>query len=111
MSLIASVVTLFYSCKEKEEREDVLSKKEMVQVLSQIYVIEDKVNRLSLDRDSAQVVFNELMIRLRDSTGVSDSVLKRSLKYYTDRPDQMQEVYTALVDSLNLREQRSTVSN
>ena len=37
---------------------------------------------------------------------MSDSVFKKSFDYYMDRPKEMELIYTALVDSLSLMEQR-----
>jgi hypothetical protein len=35
-----------------------------------------------------------------------DSVFRKSLDYYMARPRTLEHIYTALIDSLNLREQR-----
>ena len=37
-----------------------------------------------------------------------DSSLKKTYQYYGDHPKEMEEVYDALIDSLSLREQRTT---
>jgi hypothetical protein len=105
LTILAGMV-VFGSCEEKKEA--VLSEKEMVQVLTEIYIAEDKVNRMSLDPDSSKKVFDIMMVKISHKTGVSDSVFKKSLEYYSSRPKEMEKIYTALVDSLNLKEQRSS---
>jgi hypothetical protein len=79
----------------------------MVHALMNVYITEQKVTALTLSRDSSAVLFKKLNERLLDSLHVQDSVLKKSYNYYLDRPLQLEQIYTALVDSLNLREQRA----
>jgi hypothetical protein len=79
----------------------------MVNVLIEVYIAEEKVNRLLLHRDSASTVFRTMQGLISKKTGVSDSVLKKSFDYYVDRPKQLELIYTALVDSLQLREQKT----
>ena len=102
-------ILLLFSCQTSERKPgDVLTKNEMVKVLSEIYILEEKANRLALPSDSAQQVFEALRQKFFESTGIQDSLFKKSFDYYMDRPQQMEEIYTILVDSLQLREQRAT---
>ena len=94
---------------KKRAPKGILEREEMVKVLSEIYVTEEKVNRLSLSSDSAAIVFEKLRERVFQKVGTQDSILKRSMQYYTRRPKEMEQIYTALVDSLSLREQRESV--
>ena len=87
----------------------VLNQQEMVKVLTEVYVAEEKVNRLSLSRDSAEEVFTILQSKIFEKTGVPDSVFKKSVNYYLEHPVELEQIYTVLVDSLNLQEQRANV--
>ncbi len=78
----------------------------MVAALTEIYLSEQKVNRLGIPRDSAEREFERFKQVIFKNIGISDSIFKRSFDYYMDRPAEMEEIYTALVDSLSLREQR-----
>ncbi len=88
----------------------ILSEQEMVKVLMEIYINEEKVNRLSLRQDSALVVFDRFESKTYQKVGVTDSVFQRSLDYYFGHPRELQAIYSAVVDSLQLREQRVTTS-
>lgn len=107
--VIVAMVMVSCSGKKGGGSDDVLSKGEMVKVLTQVYLAEEKVNRLSLSRDSAEKVFKVLEGKIFSKTGVSDSVFRKSVDYYLERPVQLEEIYTVLVDSLNLHEQRENV--
>jgi len=105
--LFPALLGLLVSCNRSARPEGILSHTDMVRTLTEIYVAEEKVNRLGLVRDSGEKVFDSLRVRIFRNMPYPDSVFKRSLNYYTDRPKEMQDIYTALVDSLQLREQRA----
>ncbi|HEY0770448.1 MAG TPA: DUF4296 domain-containing protein [Sphingobacteriaceae bacterium] len=111
ISLIAWLVfiggsSLLFSCKGEKET-GVLSQEEMVRVLTEIYIVEDKVNRLTMGPDTSRQIFNRMRERISEKTGIPETTFLKSLDYYTQRPKQMEQIYTALVDSLNLKEQRA----
>lgn len=83
----------------------------MVRALTHVYIAEEKVRQLSLRTDSSQQVFNRLQGKVLSQAGVSDSVLKKSIDYYMDHPLELEQIYTTLVDSLNLMEQHKTVEH
>lgn len=94
------------SCGEKMP-EGILSKQQMVEVMEEIYIAEEKVNHLALPRDSAKVVATAMTAKVFEKAAVQDSVFRRSFDYYMERPREMELIYTALVDTLQLREQRA----
>jgi hypothetical protein len=96
------------ACEPKKEVEGrILSQHEMVNTLLDVYITEQKVTVLTLPRDSSELLFKKLNAKVLESRNVPDSVLKKSFDYYLARPKELEKIYTALVDSLNLREQRS----
>jgi hypothetical protein len=100
---------LVVSCKREESPADVLSREQMVKVLSELYLTEEKVNKLSLNRDSAALVFNYFNDEVFKKVGTTDSVFRRSMDYYMERPKEIEKIYAALIDSLNLQEQRLSI--
>ena len=95
------------SCSDGDrDNKDILTRKQMVKALTEIYLAEQKINRLGLPRDSAEGEFERFKKRVFEKIEVQDSVFKRSFNYYMDRPRDMEFIFTALVDSLSLMEQR-----
>ena len=94
------------SCAEKKP-EGILSKAEMVQIMEELYIMEEKINQLALSRDSAKQVFKVMEERVFESTAVDDTLFRKSFDYYMEHPREMELIYTALVDTLQLREQRA----
>lgn len=102
------LLILSVSCGDNDRRPaDILSEKELIRVMADLYVTEEKVNRLGLRRDSAEQVFHLLHEKTLVTAGIPDSVFRKSMQYYMARPGEMDKIYTALVDTLQLREQRT----
>lgn len=110
LSFLLFTVILF--CCEKEKRPDgILSPPEMVSTMAGLYLGEQKVSNLKLNADSSKVVFEKMRGKIFEQAGVKDSLFKKSFDYYIERPLELEQIYTALVDSLNLREQRLNISH
>lgn len=99
-------VLLGSACDQAERDPAILSHEEMVKILTEIYLTEQKVNRLGLPRDSAESEFERFKKMVFKKKDISDSLFRKSFDYYMDRPKEMELIYTALVDSLGLMEQR-----
>lgn len=78
----------------------------MVKVMSELYLAEQKVSSLGVPRDSLKQVFDVMKDKILKKNGTTDPAFKRSLKHYMDQPKAFEELYTALIDSLNLHEQQ-----
>jgi len=101
------VLILCCSCTDSDRNDnDILTREQMVKTMTEIYLAEQKINRLGLPRDSAEREFDHFKHVIFEKIDVSDSVFKRSFDYYMDRPKEMEIIFTALVDSLSLMEQR-----
>jgi len=77
---------------------------EMVAFLIDLHTAQAEVQNLKLQPDSAAFLFNVLERQILDDHNSEDSVFYKSYSWYLDRPDQMLDIYTAVVDTLSLRE-------
>lgn len=107
--LTLAALAILASCGQNPRDKDILSKQEMVKIMEELYIAEEKVNHLALSRDSAKQVFARMESRVFESAAVDDSIFKKSFDYYMERPAEMELIYTALVDTLQLREQRAPI--
>lgn len=89
-----------------ERPSEVLTEAEMVRVLTEIYQYEEKINRLNEPRDSAEKIFALASPGIFQRIGIPDSVFRSSYDYYIDHPAELERIYSVVVDSLSLREQR-----
>nr|WP_236676142.1 DUF4296 domain-containing protein [Chryseolinea lacunae] len=104
--LVLLVAVLAFSCGKEKAPQNLLPQDKVVNVLSDLYVVEQKVNALALKRDTSEQIFAKLKDKVFEKNGVTDSSFRVSLDYYVDRPGVIEGIYSQLVDSLNLREQR-----
>lgn len=107
--LFLAALAWIVSCGE-DRPEGILSKEEMVRIMEELYIAEEKINHLALSRDSSRTVFSVMGEKVFENFAVTDSIFKRSFDYYMERPKDMELIYTALVDTLHLREQRAPFS-
>ena len=96
------------ACDTEKKEQKVLAREDMVRVLTEIYLAEEKVQRVGVKADSSAKLFARMNKKIEQRTGIPDSVFQESLRYYMERPTELQEIYTILVDSLSLMEQRSS---
>lgn len=102
------LIVILISCgKGTKKPADVLEQDQMVKVLSEVYIAEQKVANLAFGVDSSQRLFGAMRNLVFEKTGVPDSVFKRSMDYYMEHPKELEQIYAVLVDSLQLREQRT----
>ena len=105
LSFSLSTLLILSACSNNKKPSGILSHAEMVKALTQVYLSEQATNRLGLKSDSAVAVLRELKSKNLKKTEISDSAFNKSFNYYIDRPIELEEIYTALVDSLTLKEQ------
>lgn len=83
----------------------------MVGIMEELYIAEEKINQLALSGDSSRQVFSIMQSRLFENAGVTDTAFRKSFDYYMERPKELELIYTALVDTLQLREQRASFNS
>jgi len=110
-SIGLAILLLFPSCARDRKPVGVLSEAEMVHVLTEIYLAEEKAGNLGILYDSTVKLFPRFEARVFEKTGVSDSVFRKSMDYYKANPKELEHIYTALVDSLNLKAQEESLSD
>ena len=105
-----SVVVLMIfamSCSDKRQvPQGILTHDQMVAVMSELYITEQKVSSMGLKRDSLEQIADVMKDKIFAKSGITDSVFRKSMDYYMDHPQELELIYTSVVDSLNLREQR-----
>jgi hypothetical protein len=83
-----------------------LPKEKLVSLLVQLHLLEARVEASRLSPDSARALFQAQKKELlwKNNVPAPDSLLERSYRYYAVNNKDMDEIYKAVVDSLQLRE-------
>jgi hypothetical protein len=101
-----ALIFLLPACAPDKTPAGVLSEQEMVKILAEIYLAEEKTERAGIPYDSARKIFPKFEAKIYEKMSVSDSVFLKSMEYYKAHPKKLDYIYSALVDSLNLQAQR-----
>lgn len=88
----------------------VLSKKEYAEYLVSVYVAEAKLNTLAITPDSAMKLFQPFEQSLVEKYSTTDSAIQKTYQYYLAHPEQLEQVFTAVIDTLNLKEQKAAAN-
>ncbi|MEQ8548362.1 MAG: DUF4296 domain-containing protein [Cyclobacteriaceae bacterium] len=81
-----------------------LSQSEMVNLLIDVHLLEAKVQKLYLTKDSAVQVYNYFEKKLLEQHDVNDSVYNLSLNFYLKEIGEFKTIYDQVVDSLLARQ-------
>lgn len=100
------VLALLTQCKQDKKPEGLLSKEQMVGLMVDVYLAEAKITNSQLPRDSVLKLFYPYEDSLAAKRGLNDSTLKVNYQYYLQRPNELEAILDAVIDTLNLREQR-----
>lgn len=104
---LGMMILVLSACGKSGRPEGILTQKQMVSVMTELYVAEEKANRLPIPSDSAKKLYPMFSAKAFEKAEVSDSVFHKSLEYYMSEPEKLEIIYTILIDSLNLKAQRA----
>jgi hypothetical protein len=108
---LISFIAIFFvvaGCQRETRPAGVLSKEEYAKFLVSVYVAEAKLNTYVITPDSAMKLFLPYERSLQKKFDTSDSVIQKTYQYYLAHPLELEQVYTAVIDTLNLMEQKAT---
>lgn len=105
MAVVFTLLAFLLACGAEKKPDEVLEEDAMVRILMDIYITEEKVNRLAFTRDSTEKIFPLFKDRIYRNAKINDSIFVRSMEYYLAHPKKLERVYSAVIDSLTLREQ------
>ena len=103
-----TIIIFITSCQDRRP-EDVLSKKDYADYLVDVYLAEAQITTLAIPPDSAMKLFQPFEQSLLRKYSTSDSVIQKTYQYYLGHPEEMEQVYTTVIDTLNLLEQKQQI--
>ena len=103
---------IVFSCSNRKDLpEGVLSKEEMAKILTEFYLREARINTIHVSQDSGQNIMQLYRNKYAEQTGVPDSIVEMSYQYYLANPAELGEIYDRIIDSLALKEQRTSINS
>ncbi len=99
--LFLTVLVIVCACTAKEAPEDLIGRKKMTKVLTEVHLLEAKITQLTISpKDSIQSVYDHFEKLLFEDLEITQEQYDRSFNYYVDNPAELEKVYNAVVDSL-----------
>ncbi len=93
------------SCKEERVPENILSVDKMAAILVDVHLAEGKIQRLHLNGDTAKLTFGYYERKIFEKHQVDKEHYKKSFGYHLNDITTMDQIYSRVVDSLNVRRQ------
>ncbi len=106
--LVIAVLLTLIQCKEEQKPAGIMNEEEMVDLLVELYLAEAKISLTGIRRDSANKLFLPYEESIIAARGITDSTLNKNYDYYFQHPDELEHILDAVMDTLNLREQRAS---
>jgi hypothetical protein len=105
---LTTILLVVAGCQHEKRPPGVLNKEEYARFLVSVYIAESKLNTYAITPDSAMKLFLPYEQALEKKFDTSDSVIQKTYQYYLAHPQELEQVYTAVIDTLNLMEQKAT---
>ena len=103
-SFLAIIILVAVNCSSDRPPDTIMDEGQMVNYLIDIHIAEAAVQNLRLKADSAKVVFTVKEKQLLKKHHLTDSIFINSYNYYLGHPNKLEEIYSAVVDSISLRQ-------
>lgn len=89
---------------------EVLSQDQMVELMIKVHLLEAKVKKLYLNKDSSEAVYKHYEEMLFEEMDITYEKYEKSTEFYVDHVEVYQPIYEQVVDSL-LARQKGNKSN
>ncbi len=103
--LLFTLVFLLLSCSEEGAKPDnLLPKETMVRVMADMQLAEAKVKNLHLSTDSTRKLYSLYELSIFEQYNVEPEQYRESFTWYLNNYKEMNEIHTALMDTLDRRQ-------
>ena len=101
-----NILTFFIiiSC-DNEKEVNVIEKGKMAKILIEMHLSEEMIGVLKFDKDTLSALFSEKEKQVFQKHSVTEKEYRESYSYYFFNPQQLEDVYEELIDSLLLYQQ------
>lgn len=107
VTILAAILALSACDNDADRPKDRIPPQTMVLILRDVHRGEQQVSQLGLrGQDSALVVFQALEQRIYKKYGFDSAAYRLSYMHYAARPEEFKRIYQAVIDSLQVEEER-----
>ena len=102
--LLFLTIFIIISCERVVEK-NIIEKEEMINILIDIHLMEESIDLLKLDSDTSRALFDKKEIEIFEKYSVSERLYRESFSYYFFNPQELDDIYVSIIDSLMLYQQ------
>ena len=100
----------FTACGSDEKPENLLDQDRMVNIMTDIHLIEAEINNLHLQhQDSSVFMYQKLKVRMLKKYNTDTATFRSNFKYYVMNPDKMKPIYSEVKKKLEDIKKKKTV--
>lgn len=100
------------ACSSGEKPENLIDEDTMVNIMTDIHLIEAEINNLHLQhQDSSVFMYQKLKVRMLKKYNTDTAIFNASFKYYILNPDKMKPVYAEVKKKLEAVKKRTIVAS
>ena len=102
----------FTACGSDEKPENLLDQDRMVNIMTDIHLIEAEINNIHLQhQDSSVFMYQKLKVKMLKKYNTDTSVFNASFKYYVLNPDKMKPIYAEVKKKLEEIKKRTIAAS
>ena len=108
ITVFFSTLLIFAACKSDKQREGVIDQPQMINLLTDIHLIDGQLYAIPQQPDSLYKYGSARYAAVLKRYHTNDAALRKSLKYYSMQPEVIQDMYETIgkkiktkIDSLN----------
>ena len=98
------IMLVAISCNSGSPPSGIMDRDSMINFLVDLHLAEAKVKGARLSKDSADQVFEIYERKLFNDHNISESIFIESYNYYMNHSLLLEEIYTAVIDSVGLKQ-------
>lgn len=104
------IICIIMGCNTPDQIPDtLLNEVVMSNILLDVHLLESKINTLGKKGDTSFQIYDHFEKLILEKHGVDSLVYTQNLAYYLEHPSLLEKVYTAIIDSLLLRENTNRI--
>lgn len=112
--IVALALIVIAACgngnKPQEKRpDDIIPKAKMIDLMVDMYIIESANNMRMMDRDTLKPSYGDFFATTMEKYDVTLDEFERSLQYYSEKPEDINEIYDETLERLSKMESEAGV--
>lgn len=101
LSTLILFAVIIQACSDQDQvPSELIQPEKMTHLMIQVHLLESKVSRLRLKRDTSQFLYDHFERLMLEENGLDTAQFNKSMDFYTTNPKIFKKVYAAVVDSL-----------